>query len=128
MTQWLPNPPTGIELITTARHWSEHVVRRAGGSSEHSAVVALVTTELVTNALMHACGPIGIALGTDGDHTRVEVWDGSPDRTAQPVLRDAVSGDVGGWGLAMVARLSKTWGTSRTPDSKCVWSEINGSR
>jgi len=126
MMQWLPHPPSGIELVTTARHWSEHHVRDAGGSPEHSAVVALVTSELVTNAVMHAAGPIEIALDTNGDHTRVEVWDRSPERTAQPVRRDAISGEVGGWGLAMIARLSDSWGTSRTPESKCVWSEING--
>jgi anti-sigma regulatory factor (Ser/Thr protein kinase) len=130
MMQWLPNPPASLALVTTARHWSEGRVREAGGSSEHSAVVALVTSELVTNAVMHAAGPIEVALDTDGDHTRVEVWDGSPERAAQPARHDETSESqsesVGGWGLALIARLSDRWGISRTPASKCVWSEING--
>jgi anti-sigma regulatory factor (Ser/Thr protein kinase) len=128
MMQWLPNPPSSMALVTTARHWSEGRVREAGGSSEHSAIVALVTSELVTNAVMHASGPIEIAVDTDGDYTRVEVWDGSPERAAQLGRHDQSSDTVGGWGLAMIARLSDRWGTSRTPASKCVWSEISSAR
>jgi anti-sigma regulatory factor (Ser/Thr protein kinase) len=126
--QWLPNPASSLALVTTARHWSEGKVREAGGSLEHSTIVALVTSELVTNAVIHASGPIEVAVDTDGDHTRVEVWDGSPERAAQPVRHDETSESVGGWGLALIARLSDRWGTSRTPASKCVWSEINSVR
>jgi anti-sigma regulatory factor (Ser/Thr protein kinase) len=87
-------------------------------------MVALVTSELVTNAVLHASPPIEIAVDTNGEYTRVEVWDGSPEVSASPGRRNA-SDDIGGWGLALIARLSETWGTSRTSASKCVWSEIN---
>jgi anti-sigma regulatory factor (Ser/Thr protein kinase) len=84
-------------------------------------VVALLTTEIVSNAVRHAVGSVclELALLRDGN-LRVEVRDGCPDA---PVVRRSNPGGVGGHGLAIVETLARRWGVERYEDSKVVWFE-----
>ncbi|MET8847409.1 ATP-binding protein [Amycolatopsis sp. NPDC004625] len=76
----------------------------------------LVVTELATNALRHGTGVPVLRLSVDGVDVRVEVFDDSP---APPVRRPA--GPDGGWGLALVDRLSTVRGTAPNGRGKVVW-------
>jgi hypothetical protein len=76
----------------------------------------LIVTELATNALQHAGGRPVLRLSVTATEVRVEVFDDSP---APPVRRPA--GADGGWGLALVERLSSAWGTARHGRGKLVW-------
>ncbi|MFF1611461.1 ATP-binding protein [Amycolatopsis sp. NPDC058278] len=76
----------------------------------------LVVTELATNALRHAGGDPVLRLSVDGTDIRIEVFDDDP---APPVRRPA--GADGGWGLALVDRLSSVRGTARHGRGKVVW-------
>ena len=76
----------------------------------------LIVTELATNALLHAGGRPVLRLSVTGTELRIEVYDDSP---APPVRRAA--GADGGWGLALVERLSSAWGTTRHGRGKLVW-------
>jgi PAS domain S-box-containing protein len=79
----------------------------------------LVVSELVTNAIRHAEGPIRLRLIRD--RTLIcEVSDGS--ETA-PHLRRARVFDEGGRGLLLVAQLTRNWGTRYTPHGKTIWAE-----
>ncbi len=86
----------------------------AGGVAIEDAL--LVVTELATNALRHGAGDPVLRLSVDGADVRVEVFDDSP---APPVRRPA--GLDGGWGLALVDRLSRVRGTSPHGRGKVVW-------
>lgn len=81
----------------------------------------LIASELVTNALIHTPGPVEIGLSTGPDHVRIEVSD--PIRMAPAVSR-ADPDDDHGRGLAIVASLSRAWGTDLRPDGKTVWAEV----
>ncbi|MEU0536610.1 ATP-binding protein [Amycolatopsis tolypomycina] len=82
----------------------------------------LVVTELATNALCHGSGDPVLRLTVDGTDVRIEVFDDNP---APPVRRPA--GADGGWGLALVDRLSSVRGTERHGRGKVVWCVLSAS-
>lgn len=79
--------------------------------------IALVLSELITNAVTHAGGALLICAtrSRDGHHVRLEVHDGVPDLPA--------GGDAGpgGYGLHIVDVLADRWGTTPTASGKLVW-------
>ncbi len=79
----------------------------------------LIVSELVTNAVRHAGGPIGLRL-IRGDVLVCEVTDPS---STQPRLRRARWTDEGGRGLFLVAQLSLRWGSRYGRAGKTIWSE-----
>ncbi|WP_329047927.1 ATP-binding protein [Amycolatopsis sp. NBC_01488] len=80
----------------------------------------LIVTELATNALQHGAGRPVLRLSVGAGHIRVEVFDDDP---APPVRRSP--GADGGWGLALVERLSLAWGTARHGLGKVVWCALS---
>jgi anti-sigma regulatory factor (Ser/Thr protein kinase) len=97
------------------------VTRRllAWGLDELVFTTELVVSELVTNAIRHATGPVELRLLRD--RTLIcEVADGS---SVSPRLRRAQSMDEGGRGLFLVARLTQRWGTRFTARGKVIWAE-----
>jgi anti-sigma regulatory factor (Ser/Thr protein kinase) len=89
-------------------------------------LTALLVSELVTNSLRHATGPIGVRLvrpaGLDGAGTLlVEVSDPLPDPPRERVARPE---DEGGRGLQLVAGSSRRWGTRPGVSGKTVWFEL----
>lgn len=86
----------------------------------------LVTSELVTNAVMHtASDRIVCRLRTDGDRIRVEVEDESRGPTL-PEQRISRPDDQGGRGLMLVGVLSSDWGVRDSPygPGRIVWAEL----
>jgi Stage II sporulation protein E (SpoIIE) len=79
----------------------------------------LLASELVTNAIRYAEGPVTLRLICE-DTLVCEVADSSP---ALPRLWDAAGDDERGRGLQIVSRLSHRWGSRRTPTGKIVWCE-----
>ncbi|WP_369197153.1 ATP-binding protein [Streptomyces djakartensis] len=87
-------------------------------------LAALLVSELVTNALRHATGPIGVRLVRPpgpGGVLRVEVSDPLPD---PPRARAARPEDESGRGLQLVASSSRRWGTRPGGLGKTVWFEL----
>ncbi|MGW0948020.1 SpoIIE family protein phosphatase [Streptomyces sp. NPDC002623] len=89
------------------------------GLEDAAFITELVVSELVTNAIRHATGPIHLRLIKDQTLT-CEVSDGS---TISPHLRRARLHDEGGRGLLLVAQLTERWGTRYTPAGKTIWAE-----
>jgi anti-sigma regulatory factor (Ser/Thr protein kinase) len=88
-------------------------------------ITALLVSELVTNSLRHATGPIGVRL-VRPDRPRgvllVEVSDPLPD---PPRERAARPEDESGRGLQLVAHSSRRWGTRPGRNTgKTVWFEL----
>ncbi|MEU6093716.1 ATP-binding protein [Streptomyces sp. NPDC047079] len=97
---------------------------RAWGLDEIGDIAALLVSELVTNSLRHATGPIGVRLIRDGGTAPcllVEVSDTLPD---PPRERTADSYSEDGRGLQLVARSSRRWGTRPAETGKTVWFEL----
>ncbi|MER7024962.1 MULTISPECIES: ATP-binding protein [Streptomyces] len=82
----------------------------------------LLVSELVTNSLTYASGPIGVRLERLGGGLLVEVSDPLPD---PPLERTAAPDDEGGRGLQLVARASRRWGTRHGKGGKTVWFELS---
>jgi anti-sigma regulatory factor (Ser/Thr protein kinase) len=83
----------------------------------------LITSELVTNAILHGREPIDLRVECRGDTVRVEVHDagggGLPQR--RPESRDATTGR----GVALVESISTRWDTGQGPDgSTRIWAEL----
>ncbi|MFI2430726.1 ATP-binding protein [Streptomyces sp. NPDC018693] len=89
-----------------------------------SDITALLVSELVTNALRHATGPIGVRLirppGLD-DVLLVEVSDPLPELPRERVARPD---DESGRGLQLVASSSRRWGSRSGDSGKTVWFEL----
>jgi anti-sigma regulatory factor (Ser/Thr protein kinase) len=105
-------------------------VRAALGShglGEYADDAEIITSELVTNAVQHACDDgtttIGVALTHAGSPAAVTiiVSDSSPDG---PVLRDTPPGSEQGRGLQIVQALSAHWGWRREGSGKAVFAVL----
>ncbi|WP_436774571.1 SpoIIE family protein phosphatase [Yinghuangia sp. YIM S09857] len=79
----------------------------------------LVVSELVTNAIRYAAGPINLRLIRD-DTLICEVSDAT---STSPRLRHARTSDEGGRGLFLVAQFTQRWGTRYTAGGKTIWAE-----
>ncbi|MGW5371609.1 ATP-binding protein [Streptomyces sp. NPDC004009] len=87
-------------------------------------LAALLVSELVTNSLRHATGPIGVRLvrpARIGDTLLVEVSDPLPDPPRERVARPE---DESGRGLQLVAGAARRWGTRPGGGGKTVWFEL----
>jgi anti-sigma regulatory factor (Ser/Thr protein kinase) len=79
---------------------------------------ALLTSELVTNAVIHTQHPFELNVERLEDRIRVTVADASPD---EPVVRDIDPARERGQGLIIVRALATVWGVGRQPNGKSVW-------
>jgi CheY-like chemotaxis protein len=83
--------------------------------------VALLLSELVTNAVVHAESAPNVAIHLLPDRVHVEVSDEDPTPvTAREATPDAESGR----GLALVEALAERWGQVELPDGKVVWFDL----
>ena len=105
---------------TRARHFAREQLGVVC-SSEALDTIALLVTELVTNAILHARTPLTLVIETESDRVRLRVEDSSPQ---QPQLRNYAPDAVTGRGLALVERLASAWGVEPTASGKVVWCEI----
>jgi anti-sigma regulatory factor (Ser/Thr protein kinase) len=86
-------------------------------------LVELLTSELVTNGILHAETGVDVRIDRSPDGTiRVSVGD---EGAGRPDLRDVPLDAVRGRGLAMVHRGALRWGIDETPVGKEVWFEVN---
>jgi serine phosphatase RsbU (regulator of sigma subunit)/anti-sigma regulatory factor (Ser/Thr protein kinase) len=92
------------------------------GSDELAADAELLTSELVTNAVIHAGTPLRVTCRADNSEVEVSVLDWQPARTITGCPDWAVPADqVMGRGLLLAAALSSLWGVTHGPAAKAVW-------
>jgi anti-sigma regulatory factor (Ser/Thr protein kinase) len=118
--------PAELDAVGTARHAVRDTLRAWGLDQVIGDVTELLVSELVTNSLRYASGPIGVrlvrpGLGQTAPSLLVEVSDPLPD---PPTERAADPDDEGGRGLQLVACTARRWGTRRGRTGKTVWFEL----
>ena len=114
-----------LEAVPFSAGLARSFVREAFAAvdQESEDVALLLTSELVTNAVLHARTPLQLGMVLDQDIALVCVADQVDDGAALMAL--AKSRDrFGGRGLALVAELSEAWGTTRYTGGKTVWFTI----
>jgi GAF domain-containing protein/anti-sigma regulatory factor (Ser/Thr protein kinase) len=108
-----------VESTPMARHWVAAHLRDL--PSDVSGCAALLTSELVTNAVLHAATPMCVTLHTLPDRIRVDVADGDPTFPAiKEYGRDAATGR----GLTLFNTLASDWGVQAVDGGKIVWFEV----
>ncbi|MFF8414115.1 ATP-binding SpoIIE family protein phosphatase [Streptomyces omiyaensis] len=110
--------PPDPALVARARAMAAEQLGR-WGLDDLAFTTELVVSELVTNAIRHASGPIGLRLIRD----RSLICEVSDAQHTSPHARYAGNDEEGGRGLFMVAQLTDHWGTRYMPAGKTIWAE-----
>ena len=107
--------------VPAARHFvSEALI--AAGADDDVWIVAQLTSELATNAVVHAATPFVVKVAVGERTIRISVADRRPNVAA---ARRNFGGDATtGRGLRMVDSLSEAWGTDIEGATKTVWCEV----
>jgi anti-sigma regulatory factor (Ser/Thr protein kinase) len=112
-------PPT-VDAPSAARRAAKSMLEAWGLRDESwLATAAVVVSELVTNAVQHGHGTIGLHLHQIGQRVTVSAVDAS---AAVPRRREPDRS--GGRGLAIVQQLSADWGVAGHDSGKRVWAEL----
>jgi anti-sigma regulatory factor (Ser/Thr protein kinase) len=82
----------------------------------------LLVSELVTNAVRHARGPIAVHAHIRDGFLHLEVGDSQPELL--PELRQARLDDEAGRGIDLVDKVAARWGWRVTDRSKVVWFDL----
>ncbi|WP_239010817.1 ATP-binding SpoIIE family protein phosphatase [Streptomyces sp. S-9] len=112
LTEWAQTSADGADLLTG----------RVGDDA------ALVASELVTNAVVHAGTDVRLTcrLEEDTGALVVEVADRHPSRAPRDDVTEAPAHDTHeyGRGLRLVAALAESWGVTYRAGSKTVWARL----
>ncbi|MFE4967044.1 SpoIIE family protein phosphatase [Streptomyces sp. NPDC056660] len=113
--------PARDDAPARARGLLSALMRRWHIRDETRDNVLLLASELVTNAVRFATGPVTVRLIRAGPGLLCEVGDTGNGR---PRLRRGGLYDDGGRGLYVVHRLTTRWGVRWTDTGKVVWAEV----
>ncbi|MDT0468006.1 SpoIIE family protein phosphatase [Streptomyces gibsoniae] len=111
----LPNDRTAVR---SARHMAARQLTEWGLEGLQDPT-QLIVSELVTNAVHHSTGPIGLRL-IHHQALTCEVFDTDAD---SPHVRHARAIDEYGRGLFLVSQLSGRWGARSESGGKVIWAE-----
>ncbi|MDX6348746.1 MAG: hypothetical protein QOF84_3536 [Streptomyces sp.] len=116
VAEWeVPNDPAAVAGVRAS------VSRRLAewGLDELTFSTELILSELITNSIRYATGPIRVRLLRD----RTLICEVSDSSSTSPYLRYAATTDEGGRGLFLVAQFAEHWGTRYTDEGKVIWAE-----
>ena len=117
---WPLHSAPGTARAFTRRIWQQW---RLPGDSVSA---MLVTSELVTNAVLHArTDHVELSLALHDERMRIAVRDRD---TRPPALRLLTVDQLGGRGLMLVDALSVGWGVLPANDGKAVWAVLDVGR
>jgi serine/threonine-protein kinase RsbW len=109
-----PHTPASV---TEARRFVLDALSEVPNDSRE--VIAVMISELATNALRHAATPFSVRVEHRGRAVRVEVTDGGE---GHPAVLSPEPSEPSGRGLRIVDSLSDTWGvTPSGRQGKTVW-------
>lgn len=111
--------PSDVSSTTRARRWI--TTELAGLPEGLVQAAALLTSELVTNAVLHAGTDLVVSVHWGSDRVRVDVADRSP---VLPAIKSYGREAATGRGLTIFSRLASSWGARPVPGGKVVWFEL----
>ena len=110
---------TAVHNAAEARGLVKDALKGCGNTLIATAL--LLTSELVTNAMVHGAPPVELAVSTEPDALRVAVTDGGAGR---PIMLKTGPSDIHGRGVAIVGALADAWGVMKRNGGKTVWFSI----
>lgn len=118
--------PPERQSVAIGRHWVVRIAAAAGVTGMANQVVELLTSELLSNAVLHGAGgrPVHVWFWAGEDEVvRVSVSDSVP---ARPIVLHPDVVAPSGRGMAIVEAMSNRWGVDALADGgKTVWFEID---
>jgi anti-sigma regulatory factor (Ser/Thr protein kinase) len=118
-TLTLPPEP---QSAGAARRFTRHVCRQAHLDPDTSHSAILLTSETVTNAIIHGRSEVRLTVIVRAHGVRVEVGD---DNSRPPVAQAEDPNALDGRGMAMIQATASAWGVERAAYGKVVWFEID---
>ncbi|MFF2650452.1 ATP-binding protein [Streptomyces sp. NPDC058045] len=112
--------PTPVK-VAEMRRATAALLQKACLPESLASDVVLAVSELVTNAIVHGDGEVGLHVSVNRERVRVSVSDQSPD---EAFLMWAEADCESGRGMNLVAELAAAWGVEVTPTGKKVWAEL----
>ena len=113
--------PSVPPSVASARRFVSAALRRWGVDPDVAEVALLLTSELVTNAYLHAACDAQVSVVRRPELVRVEVHDsgggGVERRPLDPEVAD-------GRGLNIVDALATRWGSQTSESGTLVWFEL----
>ncbi|MEV8506089.1 SpoIIE family protein phosphatase [Actinoplanes sp. NPDC051475] len=118
-TMRVPAEPTGPSRV---RQWMTTRLREWSVPEPVIGAAILCTSELTTNALLHAGTPAQVRIDLSAERLLVSVADTGTRGSVTRARTDAMSSR--GRGLGLIEELSDTWGTDPTVRGSTVWFEM----
>lgn len=116
IARWdVPSDPAAVAAVRNAA--TDRLTE--WGLDELAFTTELILSELITNAIRYATGPIDVRLLLD----RTLICEVADASSTSPHLRYAATTDEGGRGLFLVAQMGERWGTRYTKGGKIIWVE-----
>lgn len=106
----------------SARRFAVERSRALGASADTADTIALLTSELVTNAVIHARTDVQVSVVRRDGRIRVCVSD---ENTRMPTPAVAPIDATSGRGLLLVQSAATAWGIETTSDGKTIWFELD---
>lgn len=128
----MPAVPSTLQLTLKGEKLDARAARRAvlevvgdNGSIQFVRDAVLLTSELVSNAVIHTeqgCA-VTVAFDRREQRLRVEVADSSEELPTMASRSD--QGRIGGLGLVLVENVATRWGATPTATGKTMWFELD---
>ncbi len=110
-----------VDSAAAARRFVADVLWQRGFPRSGIEDAVLMTSEAVTNAVLHAGTDVGLVVVADGVQARVEVYDG---HAGTPVRQSLRLGEPSGMGLHLIDSIAEAWGVLELDTGKCIWFEV----
>lgn len=110
------------QAVGVARHLARRTCTDAGLERDVCETAVLLTSETVTNAIIHGRSEVRLAITAGPNGVRVEVGD---DNSRRPVLQADDQQALDGRGLSILASEASSWGVADDRYGKIVWFELH---
>jgi anti-sigma regulatory factor (Ser/Thr protein kinase) len=115
-----------VDMVSVARRFVERTLRLWEVDATFVDEAVLLTSELMSNAVLHARTDVRVTVQAREDGTlRVEVADENP---RVPMSAAPPEEAQSGRGLWLVETLASSWGVDRTGEGKVIWFELGAFR
>jgi anti-sigma regulatory factor (Ser/Thr protein kinase) len=114
--------PADLAAVRRARGFVHHHCQAAGVDEDLCDTVALLTSETVTNAIIHGRSEARLRVLVQHDAVRIEIGD---DNARHPQRAERNDQALDGRGLGIVELLSRSWGVHDVEGGKVVWFEVS---